>query len=85
MTINLRKLGCAAVGGGLFLGGVYLGRNLTKENIAKNIEKTLYGCVETEDEMLTVNDYYKELGLPLLNPDFIQCDYHQLKGESNEK
>lgn len=43
MTINLRKLGCAAVGSGLFLGGVYVGTKLTKENITKIIENILYG------------------------------------------
>ena len=42
MTINLRKIGCAAVGSGLFLGGVYVGTKLTKENLTNVIEKVLY-------------------------------------------
>ena len=58
MTINLRKLGCAAVGSSLFLGGVYLGRKLTKENLTKVIEKVLYDEQEPLDRITTYSNYY---------------------------
>ena len=44
MNINLRKIGCAAIGSSLFLGGVYLGRKLTIDNISKNLDNIIYGA-----------------------------------------
>ena len=57
MTINLRKLGCAAVGSGLFLGGVCFGRKLTKENLTNCIEKVLYGDQEPVSRRPTYSNY----------------------------
>lgn len=58
MTINLRKLGCAAVGSGLFLGGVYVGTKLTKENLTKVIEKVLYDDQEPLNRRRSYSNYY---------------------------
>ena len=58
MTINLRKLGCAAVGSGLFLGWVYVGTKLTKENLTKVIEKVLYDDQEPLNRRRSYSNYY---------------------------
>ena len=58
MKINLKKIGCTAIGSGLFLGGVHIGTKLTKENITRGIEKVLYGDEINTPRRMTYSNYY---------------------------